>query len=126
MASDLNTILKKYLANLGKNEEAAVELTRNIRNWIVQNGEIVKERIETQVDETAVRMGFAKTSEIENLNNRIAELESRLKNASAGMKVPSSNSKKSTVKKSASSKKVSKLPKTSAAVKVSKKKKVSK
>ena len=126
MASDLNTILKKYLANLGKNEEAAVELTRNIRNWIVQNGEIVKERIETQVDETAVRLGFAKTSEIENLNNRIAELESRLKNASAGMKVPSSNSKKSTVKKSASSKKVSKLPKTSAAVKVSKKKKVSK
>ena len=122
MASDLNTILKKYLANLGKNEEAAVELTRSIRNWVVQNGEIVKERIETQIDETAVRMGFAKTSEIENLNNRIAELESRLKNASAGMKVPSSNSKKSTVKKSASSKKVSKLPKTSAAVKVSKKK----
>ena len=121
MASDLNTILKKYLANLGKNEEAAVELTRNIRNWVVQNGEIVKERIETQIDETAVRMGFAKTSEIENLNNRIAELESRLKNASAGMKVPSSKSKKSDVKKSASSKKVSKLPKTSAAVKTSKK-----
>jgi polyhydroxyalkanoate synthesis regulator phasin len=122
MASDLNTILKKYLANLGKNEEAAVELTRNIRNWVVQNGEIVKERIETQIDETAVRMGFAKTSEIENLNNRIAELESRLKNVSAGTKVPSSKSKKSAVKKSASSKKVSKLPKTSAAVKVSKKK----
>ena len=122
MASDLNTILKKYLANLGKNEEAAVELTRSIRNWVVQNGEIVKERIETQIDETAVRMGFAKTSEIENLNNRIAELESRLKNVSAGTKVPSSKSKKSAVKKSASSKKVSKLPKTSAAVKVSKKK----
>ena len=122
MASDLNTILKKYLANLGKNEEAAVELTRNIRNWVVQNGEIVKERIETQIDETAVRMGFAKTSEIENLNNRIADLESRLKNVSAGTKVPSSKSKKSDVKKSASSKKVSKLPKTSAAVKTSKKK----
>ena len=122
MASDLTTILKKYLANLGKNEEAAVELTRNIRNWVVQNGEIVKERIETQIDETAVRMGFAKTSEIENLNNRIAELESRLKNGSAGTKVPSSKSKKSAVKKSASSKKVSKLPKTSAAVKVSKRK----
>ena len=122
MASDLNTILKKYLANLGKNEEAAVELTRSIRNWVVQNGEIVKERIETQIDETAVRMGFAKTSEIENLNNRIAELESRLKNVSVGTKVPSSKSKKSAVKKSAASKKVNKLPKTSAAVKVSKKK----
>ena len=108
MASDLNTILKKYLANLGKNEEAAVELTRNIRNWVVQNGEIVKERIENQIDETAVRMGFAKTSEIENLNNRIAELESRLKNVSTGTKVPSSKAKKSAVKKSASSKKVNK------------------
>ena len=122
MASDLNTILKKYLANLGKNEEAAVELTRNIRNWVVQNGEIVKERIENQIDETAVRMGFAKTSEIENLNNRIAELESRLKNVSTGTKVPSSKAKKSAVKKSASSKKVNKLTKTSAAVKISKKK----
>ena len=122
MASDLNTILKKYLANLGKNEEAAVELTRNIRNWVVQNGEIVKERMETQIDETAVRMGFAKTSEIENLNNRIAELESRLKNVSTGTKVPSSKAKKSAVKKSASSKKVNKLAKTSAAVKISKKK----
>ena len=122
MASDLNTILKKYLANLGKNEEAAVELTRSIRNWVVQNGEIVKERIETQIDETAVRMGFAKTSEIENLNNRIADLESRLKNVSVGTKVPSSKVKKSTAKKSASSKKVNKLPKTSAAVKTSKKK----
>ena len=64
MASDLNTILKKYLANLGKNEEAAVELTRSIKSWVVQNGEIVKERIESQIDETAVRMGFAKSSEI--------------------------------------------------------------
>ena len=122
MASDLNTILKKYLANLGKNEEAAVELTRNIRNWVVQNGEIVKERIETQIEETAVRMGFAKTSELENLNNRIAELESRLKNVSAETKVPSSKGKKSAVKKSSTLKKVNKLPKTSAAVKVSKKK----
>ena len=82
MASDLNTILKKYLANLGKNEEAAVELTRSIKSWVVQNGEIVRERIESQIDETAVRMGFAKSSEIENLNARIAELENRLKGVS--------------------------------------------
>ena len=45
MASDLNSILRKYVANLGKNEEAVVELTRNLRNWAVQNGEAVKERI---------------------------------------------------------------------------------
>ena len=122
MASDLNTILKKYLANLGKNEEAAVELTRSIKSWVVQNGEIVKERIESQIDETAVRMGFAKSSEIENLNARIAELENRLKGVSGVKKDSTSKPKKPVTKKSATSKKVSKASKASAAIKSTKKK----
>jgi len=122
MASDLNTILRKYLANLGKNEEAAVELTRNIRSWVVQNSEIVKERIESQIDETAVRMGFAKTSEIENLNARIAELENRLKSVSGVKKESTSKPKKPAIKKSAAPKKVSKSSKASAAIKSTKKK----
>ena len=121
MASDLNTILKKYLANLGKNEEAVGELTRNIRSWVVQNGENVKERIESQIDETAVRMGFAKTSEIDNLNARIAELESRLKSVSSEGKERTRGAKKSTSKKSSSSKKVSSLTKAKTAKKVAKK-----
>ena len=122
MASDLNTILKKYLANLGKNEEAAVELTRSIKSWVVQNGEIIKERIESQIDETAVRMGFAKSSEIENLNARIAELENRLKGFSAVKKDSTSKPKKPVTKKSATSKKVTKSSKASAAIKSTKKK----
>ena len=121
MASDLNTILKKYLANLGKNEEAVGELTRSIRSWVVQNGENVKERIESQIDETAVRMGFAKTSEIDNLNARIAELESRLKSVSSEGKERTRGAKKSTSKKSSSSKKVSSLTKAKTAKKVAKK-----
>ena len=121
MASDLNTILKKYLANLGKNEEAVGELTRSIRSWVVQNGENVKERIESQIDETAVRMGFAKTSEIDNLNARIAELENRLKNVSSEGKERTRGAKKSTSKKSSSSKKVSSLTKAKTAKKVAKK-----
>ena len=121
MASDLNTILKKYLANLGKTEEAVGELTRNIRSWVVQNGENVKERIESQIDETAVRMGFAKTSEIDNLNARIVELESRLKSVSSEGKERTSRAKKSTSKKSSSSKKVSSVTKAKTAKKVAKK-----
>ena len=122
MASDLNTILKKYLANLGKNEEAAVELTRSIKSWVVQNGEIVKERIESQIDETGVRMGFAKSSEIENLNARIAELENRLKGVSGVKKESTSKPKKPGIKKSAAPKKVSKSSKASASIKSTKKK----
>ena len=121
MASDLNTILKKYLANLGKNEEAVGELTRSIRSWVVQNGENVKERIESQIDETAVRMGFAKTSEIDNLNARIAELESRLKSVSIEGNERTGRAKKSTSKKSSSSQKVTSLTKAKTAKKVAKK-----
>jgi hypothetical protein len=86
MGSDLNSIFKRYLSNLGKNEEAVVELTRNLRNWVVSNGEVVKERIETQIDDTVVKMGFVKNSELETLNARIAELESRIQSASVGSK----------------------------------------
>lgn len=122
MASELNAILKKYLANLGKNEEAVGELTRNVRSWVVQNGEIVKEKIETQIDEAAVRMGFAKTSEIENLNNRIAELESRLNSVSDKTSKSKREPTKSTSKKSSASKNVNSPSKKAAPAKVSKKK----
>jgi polyhydroxyalkanoate synthesis regulator phasin len=121
MASDINTILKKYLANLGKNEESVVELTRNIRSWVVQNGENVKERIEAQIDETAVRMGFAKTTEIENLNARIAELESRLKSVAGEDKKPASKVKKASGNNSSTSKKVTGTSKAKATKKVIKK-----
>jgi polyhydroxyalkanoate synthesis regulator phasin len=122
MASELNAILKKYLANLGKNEEAVGELTRNVRSWVVQNSEIVKEKIETQIDDAAVRMGFAKTSEIENLNNRIAELESRLNGVSGKTSKSKREPTKSTSKKSSASKKVNSPSKKAAPAKVSKKK----
>jgi len=121
MASDLNTILKKYLANLGKNEELVVELTRNIRSWVVQNGENVKERIEAQIDETAVRMGFAKNTEIENLNARIAELESRLKSVAGEDKKPASKVKKVSGNNSSTSKKVTATSKARVTKKVIKK-----
>jgi polyhydroxyalkanoate synthesis regulator phasin len=122
MASELNAILKKYLANLGKNEEAVGELTRNVRSWVVQNGEIVKEKIETQIDEAAVRMGFAKTSEIENLNSRIAELESRLNGVSGETNKLKRQPIKSTAKKKSPSKKVSSSSKKAAPAKASRKK----
>jgi hypothetical protein len=121
MASDLNSILKKYLANLGKNEETITELTRDIRSWVLKNGEVLKDRIESQIDETAVRMGFAKTTEIDNLNARIAELESRLQAESVGAKKVISKPNKAPVKKSSTTKKVSGTTKASTKIKLTKK-----
>ena len=50
MASDLNSVLKKYLATLGKNEATAAEIAKSVRSWVVENGEIAKEKIEKRVE----------------------------------------------------------------------------
>ena len=105
MAADLNSIFRKYLTNLGKNEEAVVELTRNLRTWAVQTGEVVKERIETQIDESAVKMGFAKSSELEILNSRIADLEKRIADGSKKVSKKKSSEKSTSKKKPAAPRK---------------------
>ena len=81
MASDLNSVLKKYLATLGKNEASAAEVAKSVRTWVVENGEIAKEKIEKQIEETVSRMGFVKVSDLDILAKRISELEGRVKTA---------------------------------------------
>ena len=78
MPTDLPPIFKKYLALLGKNEEVVLESAKNVKTWIVDNGEVVKERLERQIDSTATKMGFAKVSDLEGLHKRISELEENL------------------------------------------------
>ena len=78
MASDISSILKSYIAAMEKNEANLAELTRNLRGWVVENGEAVKEKIIHQIDDSAVRMGFVKASELDVLLERITELENRL------------------------------------------------
>jgi hypothetical protein len=81
MASDLNSVLKKYLATLGKNEASAAEVVKSVRSWVVENGEIAKVKIEKQIEETVSRMGFVKVSDLDILAKRISELEGRAKTA---------------------------------------------
>jgi len=100
MATDINSILKKYLAALGKSEVSASELTRELRVWVAENGEVVKEKIENRIDETASRMGFVKASDLDHLLARISELESRLPDSKTKVKKPVKQSVKKAVKKS--------------------------
>jgi hypothetical protein len=78
MATDITSILKNYLAAMEKNEANVAELTRNLRGWVIENGEVVKEKIVSQIDESASRMGFVKVADLDNLLERISDLESRL------------------------------------------------
>jgi hypothetical protein len=100
MATDINSIFKKYLAALGKSEASTIELTKELRNWVVENGEVVKEKLENRIDETASRMGFVKASDLDNLLARISELESRIPDSKTEVQKPSKKSVKKAVKKS--------------------------
>ena len=102
MASDLNSVLKKYLATLGKNEATAAEIAKSVRSWVVENGEIAKEKIEKQIEETVSRMGFVKISDLDILAKRISELEGRAKiskKAVAKKSAPRKAKAKSVIKK---------------------------
>jgi hypothetical protein len=103
MATDINSILKKYLAAMGKSEISASELTKDLRVWVVENGEVLKEKIENRIDETASRMGFVKASDLDNLLARISELESRLPESKTKVKKSVKKSVKKAVKKSSGS-----------------------
>ena len=86
MATDINSIVKKYLAAMGKSETSAAELSKELRAWILENSEVVKEKIESRIDETASRMGFVKASDLDNLLARISDLESRLPDSKSKVK----------------------------------------
>jgi len=101
MATDINSILKKYLAAMGKSEASASELSKELRSWIVENGEVVKEKIESRIDETASRMGFVKASDLDVLLTRISDLESRLPGAKTKRKKSTINNEKSPTRKAA-------------------------
>jgi len=101
MATDINSILKKYFAAMGKSETSASELSKEFRSWIVENGEVVKEKIESRIDETASRMGFVKASDLDVLLTRISDLESRLPHAKPKRKKSSVNNEKSPTQKAA-------------------------
>jgi polyhydroxyalkanoate synthesis regulator phasin len=100
MATDINSILKKYLAAMGKSEVSASELTKELRVWVLENGEVVKEKIENRIDETASRMGFVKASDLDNLLARISDLESRLPDSKAKTKRTVDKGVKKSAKKS--------------------------
>ena len=101
MAADINSILKKYLAAMGKSEASASELSKEFRSWIVENGEVVKEKIESRIDETASRMGFVKASDLDDLLTRISDLESRLPDAKTKRKKSTVNNEKSPTQRAA-------------------------
>jgi hypothetical protein len=86
---------------MGKSEASASELSKEFRSWIVENGEVVKEKIESRIDETASRMGFVKATDLDVLLTRISDLESRLPGGKTKRKKSTVKNEKSPTQKAA-------------------------
>ncbi|CAN2198328.1 hypothetical protein MCEJIRE27_00694 [Candidatus Nanopelagicaceae bacterium] len=107
--NELFTTLKGYFNQLTEGERTPTEVASALNDWARDSAESVKAKIAEEVEATVSKMGFVKREEYEELQARVAKLESK------SAKKAKSSSVKSTEKKSAK-----KIAKKSVAKKASK------
>jgi hypothetical protein len=113
MAQDIFSSLRNYLSKLSGGEKSPAEVATALKNWLEESGEVIKERIESEIESAASRMGFVRQDDLELLLQRLADLESRTTPSASKSeaKVKSApQSKTAPSKKSAAPKKKSQAP----------------
>ena len=108
-ASELFTTLKGYFNQLTEGERTPTEVASALNDWARDSAESVKAKIAEEVEATVSKMGFVKREEYEELQARVAKLESK----------PAKSAKSSSVKSTAK-KPAKKIAKKSVAKKASK------
>lgn len=92
MATDLLSALKTYLTKLGNGEKTPQELAAALNSWARESGEALKSRVEEEVKRNVSKMGFAKESDLQRLENELAalrrEFSSKAKNKPSQVKKP--------------------------------------
>ncbi|MEI6867099.1 MAG: hypothetical protein WCK62_01230 [Actinomycetes bacterium] len=109
MAQDIFSSFKNYASKLSGGEKSAAEVAAAVKGWLEESGEVIKERIESEIESAATRMGFVRQDDLELLLAKIADLESRVapKSKPAAKKAPPKSkpaAKKAAAKKSATKK----------------------
>ena len=80
MANDFLTSLRNYaqsLSSLSSGEKSAGEVSAALNHWVKESGEALKEKIESEIESAAIRMGFVRKAELDSLMHRIEELEKK-------------------------------------------------
>ena len=104
MAQDIFSSFKNYATKLSGGEKSAAEVAAAVKGWLEESGEVIKERIETEIESAATRMGFVRQDDLELLLAKIADLESRVTPAAKPA------AKKAAAKKSPAKKPAAKKP----------------
>lgn len=79
MSNDFFANLRDYLTKLHQGEKSTAELSSDLGGWLKESGENLKEKIESEIETAAVRMGFVQSEELDKAHQRIDSLERELK-----------------------------------------------
>ena len=99
MSQDLFSSLKNYASKLSNGEKSPAEVAAALNVWLKESGDSIKEKIESEVEQSVAKMGFAKKSDLSDLLKRIELLEKQI--GTSTVKAKAKIVKKKAVKKSA-------------------------
>lgn len=75
MSGDLFSSLKIYLNQLADGEKSPADLLQSLNLWLRETTEVIKERVEEEVEAQVKKMGFVKKEEFDRLAAKVRELE---------------------------------------------------
>ena len=99
MSQDLFSSLRNYANKLSNGEKSPAEVAAALNVWLKESGDSIKEKIESEVEASVAKMGFARKSDLSDLIKRIELLEKQI--GSSPVKAKTKNVKKKVAKKSA-------------------------
>jgi len=99
MTQDLFSSLKNYASKLSNGEKSPAEVAAALNVWLKESGDSIKEKIESEVEQSVAKMGFVKKSDLSELLKRIELLERKI--GASPIKTKEKTVKKKSVKKSA-------------------------
>jgi|GEM_PF-940884 len=83
MAQDIFSAFKNYATKLSGGEKNPAELANALKDWLEESGEMIKDRIEVEIEKAGERLGFIRKEELEkiesNFESRIDALEQQIK-----------------------------------------------
>ena len=77
MSQDLFSALKNYASKLSNGEKTPAEIASALNHWLKESGDSIKEKIELEVSQSVSKMGFAKQSDLLNLQKEIDQLKNQ-------------------------------------------------
>lgn len=107
MANDLFASLRTYLNKVSDGERTPAEMANALNNWVKQSGDVLKSKIDEEVQNTVTRMGFIKREEFDELKVQFEDFK-RTSGVQASQKSAGAPKKKPPVKKSSAQKKSAK------------------